>query len=158
VTHSPSLSDININVAFTLAFARFLRIGEITYTAAELKNRTTFLARKATRGDITFTPGGLTFRLKFSKTDKQHHGVDIAIAAVGSLLCPVAAMTKLFNRDPQPLDSPLFYLNSKPFTASAARKILSSRLIATGIAPAGYSNHSFCRGAAQFAEDLGCSH
>jgi len=113
------------------------------YTTIELKNCIAFLARKATCSDITFTPGGLTFRLKFSKTNKQHHSVDITIAAIGGPLCPVAAMTKLFNRDPQPLDSPLFYLNSKPFTALAARKILSSCLITTRIALAGYLNYSF---------------
>ena len=58
------LPDINTNAAFTLAFAGFLRMGEIIYTIAELKNRTTFLTRKATRRDITFTPSGIIFRLK----------------------------------------------------------------------------------------------
>ena len=62
--YGPSLPDINTDAAFTLIFTGFLRIGEITYTTAELKNRTTFLAKKATQYDITFTPGGITFRLK----------------------------------------------------------------------------------------------
>ena len=158
VTHGPSLPDVNTDAAFTLAFAGFLRMGEITYTTAELKNRTTFLAKKATRHDITFTPSGMTFRLKWSKADKQHQGVDVAIAAVGGPLCLVAAITKLFNRDPQPLNSPLFSLNGKPFTSPGVRKILSSRLVAAGINPSSYLNHSFRRGAAQFAEDSGCSH
>ena len=48
VTHGLLLPDINTNAIFTLAFARFLRIGKITYTMAELKNQTTFLIRKAT--------------------------------------------------------------------------------------------------------------
>jgi len=48
VIHSLLLLDVNTNAAFTLAFAEFLRMGEITYTIAELKNRTTFLIRKAT--------------------------------------------------------------------------------------------------------------
>ena len=70
VTHGLSLPDVNTDAAFTLVFAGFLRMGEITYTTAELKNRTTFLAKKATRHDITFTPGGIIFRLKWSKADK----------------------------------------------------------------------------------------
>jgi len=64
VTHGLLLLDVNTNAAFTLAFAGFLWIGEIIYTIAELKNRTTFLARKATRRNITFTPSRITFRLK----------------------------------------------------------------------------------------------
>jgi hypothetical protein len=38
VIYSPSLLDVNTNTIFTLIFARFLRIGEIIYTTAELKN------------------------------------------------------------------------------------------------------------------------
>jgi hypothetical protein len=64
VTYGPSLPDVNTDAVFTLAFTGFLRMGEITYTTAELKNQTTFLAKKATQHDITFTPSGMTFRLK----------------------------------------------------------------------------------------------
>jgi len=39
-------------------------MGEITYITAELKNQITFLAKKATQRNITFTPSGITFRLK----------------------------------------------------------------------------------------------
>ena len=143
MTHSSLLSNINTNTAFTLTFTRFLYIGKITYTTTELRNPTTFLTQKATYSNITFTPRGLTFYLKFSKTNKQHYSINITITAIGSLLCPVTTMIKLFNRDPQPLDSPLFYLNNKPFTTLAARKILSSYLITTRIALAGYLNYSF---------------
>ena len=38
VIYGLSLPDINTNAIFTLAFARFLRIGEIIYTIVELKN------------------------------------------------------------------------------------------------------------------------
>jgi hypothetical protein len=48
VTHGPLLLDVNTNTIFTLTFTRFLRIGKITYTTAELKNQTTFLVKKAT--------------------------------------------------------------------------------------------------------------
>ena len=145
MTHSSLLSNINTNIVFniTLIFTRFLYIGKIIYTTIELRNPITFLTQKATYSNITFTPRGLIFYLKFSKTNKQHYSVNITITAIGSPLCPVAAMTKLFNRDPQPPDSPLFYLNNKPFTTPAARKILSSCLITTGITLAGYSNYSF---------------
>jgi len=48
VTHGLLLPDVNTNAVFTLAFARFLQIGEIIYITAELKNQTIFLIRKAT--------------------------------------------------------------------------------------------------------------
>ena len=40
------------------------------YTTIDLRNPITFLTQKATYSNITFTPRGLTFYLKFSKTNK----------------------------------------------------------------------------------------
>ncbi|KAF1987339.1 hypothetical protein K402DRAFT_313535, partial [Aulographum hederae CBS 113979] len=119
----------NIDAAFTLAFAGFLRMGEITYTLEDLRKPAEFAARKATRGDITFLESSMIFHLKRSKCDKRHEGVKIVVAEVGGPTCPVKAMIRLFNRDPQPLTAPLFNLgNGRPFTSSSARAILSQRL------------------------------
>ena len=52
VTGGKSHDDLNIDAAFTLAFAGFLRMGEITHTATELKSKA-FCQTKATRADIT---------------------------------------------------------------------------------------------------------
>jgi len=38
VTYGLSLLDVNTDAVFTLAFTGFLRMGEIMYTTAELKN------------------------------------------------------------------------------------------------------------------------
>ncbi|KAF1980579.1 hypothetical protein K402DRAFT_304703, partial [Aulographum hederae CBS 113979] len=100
----------NIDAAFTLAFAGFLRMGEIIYTPEDLRKPVEFAARKATCGDITFLEGSIIFHLKRSKSDKRHEGVNIAIAEVGGPTCPVKTMIRLFNRDPQPLTASLFNL------------------------------------------------
>ncbi|OCK97277.1 uncharacterized protein K441DRAFT_547946, partial [Cenococcum geophilum 1.58] len=49
----------------------------------------------------------------------------------------------------------LFSVNNKAFSALVVRKILLTHLAAGGILPNGYSNHSFCRGAAQHVYNYG---
>ncbi|KAF1980634.1 hypothetical protein K402DRAFT_344006, partial [Aulographum hederae CBS 113979] len=120
VTLRGSQIEATADAAFTLAFAGFLRMGEITYTKAEVENRTEFHSAKATRGDVVIGQEGLTLRLKASKTDRQRHGVHIAIARTGGLVCPVSAMEKLLSLDLQPPNAPLFNLNGNPFTPAAA--------------------------------------
>ena len=116
-----------------------------------------FSTTRTLRSDVRIALDGhsMVFHLKRSKTDKTHSGVDIQIAAVpGDRLCPVAAMIRLFNRDPRPLSDPLFSANDRAFSAPVVRKILLTRLAAGGILPDGY-NHSFRRGAAQHAYNRG---
>ena len=48
------LDDVNFNAAFTLAFAGFLRLSEITYTPIELR-KPEFLSRSVTRSDVVFS-------------------------------------------------------------------------------------------------------
>ncbi len=107
-----SLEDWNIDAAFKIAWARFLRLGEITYMASELKKKSTFVETHATRSDILFAEGDqyAMLRLKQSKTDVDHSGVQIMFAATGKSTCPVAALRKLFQTDPQPANAPLFRL------------------------------------------------
>jgi hypothetical protein len=157
VTGGRSKQDINVDAAFTVAFAGFLRMGEISYTAAELRSKA-FIHTKATRGDVSIAKdqSSMVLHLKRSKTDTTHSGVKIRISAQpGDPLCPVAAMVRLRNRDPQPDSAPLFTLNAKPFTKDSVRAILQTRLLDAGIRPDGYTNHSFRRGAAQHARDCG---
>jgi len=144
-----------VDAAFTMAFAGFLRIGEITYPNRKAKD---FSTTRALRSDVRIAPNGylMVFYLKRSKTDKTYSGVNIQIAAIpGDRLCPVAVIIQLFNRDPRPLSDPLFSVNNRAFSAPVVRKILLTRLAGGGILPNGYSNHSFHRGAAQHAHNCG---
>jgi hypothetical protein len=150
VTFSPCKADININAVFMMAFTGFLYIGEIIYPNRKAKD---FSIIKALYSDVRIAPNShlIVFYLKWSKIDKTYSGINIQIATIlGDYLCPIAAIIQLFNYDPWPLSDPLFSVNNKAFLVLVVYKILLICLAASSILPNSYSNHSFCRGAAQY--------
>lgn len=153
-TGSKSIKDLNFNAAATMAFAGFLRLGEITYTKAQMDSRA-FTTTKCTRNDVTLAADHMTLRLKRSKTDLTHQGVSITIAASGQPECAVRAMKDLFEMDPQPGHAPLFRFERTAFTSYAFRAELKSRISALGLHSKSYNGHSFRKGAAQYARDNG---
>ncbi len=74
-----------------------MKMGELTYTAAEAK-KATFAETGLMRSDISFAEGDpyAILRLKQSKTDTKYTGVQIILAATAEPKCPVAALRKLF--------------------------------------------------------------
>lgn len=147
------VSELNFDVACKVAWAGFLRSGEFTYSQDELIDPV-FVQSHLCREDITFASNGqyAIVRLKFSKTDYDHSGVEVVLAATGTDICPVAALTELFHRDPRPAHSPLFRLNEdKAFTREALVKCVKQRLTDNGLSDVGYSGHSFRKGAADQA-------
>jgi len=76
ITLRPYKADANVDAAFTMAFAGFLRIGEITYPNRKAKD---FSTTKALRSDVRIAPNShsMVFHLKRSKTDKTHSSVNI---------------------------------------------------------------------------------
>jgi len=76
ITLRPYKADINVDTAFTMAFAGFLYIGEIMYLNRKAKDFSTI---KALRSNIRIAPNShlIVFHLKRSKTDKTHSGVNI---------------------------------------------------------------------------------
>jgi hypothetical protein len=149
-----SIKDLNFNAAAATAFAGFLRLGEITYTKAQ-KDSPAFTATKCTRNDITLANDHMTLRLKRSKTDANHQGVSITIAASGQAGCAVQAMKHLFEKDPQPGNAPLFRFERSAFTSHAVRKEIKNRITALSLHSKLYNGHSFRKGAAQHARDNG---
>lgn len=156
-----SIEELNIDTAFKVAWAGFLRMGEFTYTDTEAQSRV-FARTKLTRSDITFSDGDqhAILRLKRSKTDVQHTGVEIILAATQSAArtCPVTALRTLFDRDLQPGSAPLFRLTGKStaFARKPVLDILQKRLQHHKIKlPQHYTGHSFRKGAAQHASDNG---
>ncbi|OKP14626.1 hypothetical protein PENSUB_12534 [Penicillium subrubescens] len=123
-------NDLNLAVAARVAFAGFLRVGEFTYSAADLRNTQVFTATKLTRGDIRLSPtmDHVLLTLKRSKTDRNHEGVNIVLAATNDAACPVEGLSKLFLHDSQPTTAPLFTLSSalSPHPPSNVRLSLSS--------------------------------
>lgn len=154
-----SIEELNIDTAFKVAWAGFLRMGEFTYTGAEAKANT-FINTKLTRSDITFSDRDqhAILRLKRSKTDLNHSGVEIILAATYDKNCPVKALRALFTQDPQPRTAPLFRLTkgNTAFSRKPVLEILQHRLQLHNIAtPKLYTGHSFRKRAAQHASDNG---
>ncbi len=71
-----SVTDLNVNKAFKVAWAGFMRMGELTDTAAGAE-KATFAETGLTRSDISFAEGDqyAFLRLKRSKTNTEHTGV-----------------------------------------------------------------------------------
>jgi hypothetical protein len=153
---SVDLDDITFSTLFSLAFAGFFRIGELTYDAKDVQSPE-FVKRHVTRSDISFSEDDsfATIRLKASKTDYLHEGVSIVVSAA-AICCPVQALRRLFEADPQPGNSPLFRL-AKGAACSYQRvaATLKKRLTTANYNPALFSGHSFRKGAATEAARRG---
>ena len=152
----PNLRELNLNTAFIIAWAGFLRCGEFTYSSQDREDAL-FVQTHLTRSDSTFEDRCqyAILRLKFSKTDYDHTGVEIILAATGDELCPVAALRNLFQKDPQHQLSPLFNLDGAAFARKAVVDYLCQRLRENNMSDEGFSGHSFRKGAAQHAADNG---
>ncbi len=129
-----SIKDLNLDTAFKVAWAGFMKMRELTYQAAEAKTAT-FAETGLTRSDISFAEGDqyAILRLKQRKTDEEHNGVQIMLAAMGESTCPVAALKKLFIQDSRSSNAPLFRLQSSAFSCQAVVNILKQRIKATGL-------------------------
>lgn len=151
------IDTLNLNAAFTMAFSGFMRMGEFTYTAHDLKNERRFEAEKLTRRRIVPAPAGgehFVVHLPRSKTDKHNEGVDIIIATSYDAACPWAHMHNLMMNDPQKFNAPLFRLRSGAFDRNKVLALLIARLHRLGKDSAGFLGHSFRKGAAQHAYEM----
>jgi len=100
ITFRPYKANINVDTAFTIVFTGFLYIGEIIYLNRKVKD---FSTTRALYSNVRITPNGylIVFYLKRSKINKTYSGVNIQIAAIlGDRLYPIAAIIRLFNRNP----------------------------------------------------------
>ena len=149
---SDTYDDTNLRAAFCTAFAGFLRMGEFTWISWTTTSHLTKLSRRS----VEFTPNNnIILHLPSSKTDQFRLGTSIPIAASNDTTCPVAALRYLFTHYPWPPDAPLFFNSHNSFDYSWVLKQLSSLLLHAGINPSGYSGHSFRKGAANTASQVG---
>ena len=139
--------------AFCLAFAAFLRVGEFTYSAKDLKDPE-FSQWFLTRRSVTLHKDHLELTLPASKTDPFRRGITLSVAASGDDACPVQALRRLFRWEAPP-DGPLFQLGDA-FTRQLVTGKLRETLTLLGI-EGHYSGHSFRRGAATSARMAGLS-
>ena len=147
-----------LRAAFTLAFAAFLRSGELTYEAEDMLNPD-FPSWHITRASIQFDPEG-RFMLLFlpaSKTDPFRLGVTITIAHNPlDPLCAVKLMADyLQNTSPADPRCPLFTRQGGgPFTRAFLVQEVQRLALSNGIA-GNFTGHSFRRGAATWASRQG---
>ena len=159
----PSYTNKTLRAAFTLAFAGFLRVGEFTYQAVDLELgpnfRNWFLTKSSIK--ISHDRSHMSVYLPASKTDPFRHGVEIFIAATGDEACPVRAMDEFLRADThRPLLAPLFVADlarQAPFTREHVVNRLRMLAIAAGLGAGAWNGHSFRRGAATWAAEVGIS-
>ncbi len=144
-----------MDTAFKVAWAGLMRMGELTYTAAEVK-KATFAETGLTRLDISFAEGNqyAILRLKRSKTNTEYTEVQIILAATGEPTCTLAELKRLFIQDPRPPNVLIFRLRSSAFSRQTVVNILKQRIAATGLLEAYYSGHSLRKRAAKHAADV----
>ncbi|KAJ1036641.1 hypothetical protein NDA13_000172 [Ustilago tritici] len=128
--------------AFCLAFACFLRSGELTWETPSSRPVLTV-------GSVGFASDGTfaTIFLPSSKTDPFGAGVTLTAPSVPHRTCAVKALKTICKGCSPP--TLLFTLEQDlPFAQHSFLDTLSRCLTACGISPNGYSGHSFRRGAA----------
>lgn len=152
--------DANFRASFLMGYAGFFRAGEFTYEAKHLEDMAAFKASRLCRSDVSFAADwtNMVITLRASKTDIEHQGVKIYIAATPHRLntCPVFAMRALFQLDPQEPGHPLFHVNDSCFSRTKFVANMQARIASLNLNPRGYTAHSVRKGAAQDAADNGC--
>ena len=155
--------DIVIRAAFSLAFAGFLRIGEFTYRPIDLQMGPAFHNWFLTKSSVRFIENDkhIELTLPASKTDPFRQGIQLIIAGSHDGACPVRAMKQLLaidtHRSPQ---APLFCvgrIEQQPFTREYVVQKLRELGIHSGLGVAAWNGHSFRRGAATWAAEVGIS-
>lgn len=143
-------SALCLRAAFQLAFGCFLRLGEITYSTFDS-------ALHLDRGSVVWVAGlPARIRLKTSKTDTRRQGVEIPIPQGHGHLCPASVLARWLRASPaKRADAPLFALPGGAFTRRRVVDLLQRALFEAGVAPVGFSGHSFRRGAATWAASIG---
>ena len=109
------IDKVNLNAAFAVVHAGFLRFRDFTYKLSEAIDNRQFTMTKVTRASMTIHDDHAVLTLPRSKTDKTNTGVNIPIAATDDDACSVAAMRVLINSDPQQPNQSLFRLLTGPF-------------------------------------------
>jgi hypothetical protein len=149
------VDDLNFRTALKVAYAGFMRLGEITFNPTDTTNPRIFQRYHILRKDVRINRDHATLHLRNSKADRNKQGVYICMARTGDTLCPVTALEQLFSMDNQPSEAPLFRFVSRGFRRQDVVTRIRNLLGLAGIDPSGYTGHSLRRGAAQDAHDMG---
>lgn len=109
------------------------------------------------RSNILFSKGNqyaLLF-LKQSKTNIEHTGVQIILAATGEKTYPVAALARFYILDLQLTNASLFRLSFGAFSHFNIITVLKKRIFLIGLDQINDFDHSFHKDMAQYMANYG---
>lgn len=118
-----------------VTFAGFLRSGEFTWETWDAISSAHHLARQ----HVEFINGSVNLTLPASKTDHFHTGVIIHLAQTTSPLCPVKALTRLFQEYPRQKSELLFTRTVGLFNRQYIVDKIKELLLQAGISTFGFS-------------------
>jgi len=165
LSHLPQADydSIVLQAAFTLAFAGFLCVGDFTYRDADKQLNSSFPMWCITKQIVIRSEDRTSMELTLlaSKTVPFRRGIRFTIAASGDQACAVKAMRRLQQADSHhPNSTPLFCVR-KHLQESFTREYIVPRLqqltLLAGLGQGIWNGHSFRRGAATWAAELGMS-
>lgn len=90
-------------------------------------------------------------RLKHSKTDIYHSGVQIMLIVTGEETCPIVVLRNLFMLDSLPANATLFRLAFRSFLRQVVIRVLKKRLVQVSIKGTEFSRHSFQKDTSKWA-------
>ncbi|BEJ16100.1 hypothetical protein CspHIS471_0507050 [Cutaneotrichosporon sp. HIS471] len=145
-----------LRAAFALAFACFLRMGELTHDTFDarfcLARRSLTLAEPDGTGRVSL------LHIPASKTDPFRVGVSVVVPYAGGPACPVTLLREWMDlTSQQDPDEPLFTLPGRAGAFPRKRVVayLAAAIAAAGLPARQFSGHSFRRGAATWAQSIG---
>lgn len=153
-TNETTSTQLNLNAAFTLAFAAFLRMGEFTWPDSDAMSKD-FSRLHPAQKHVTFLPDHMLLTLPMSKTDKGNKGITIPVAKIDGPLCPYAHMKRLFDSRLYNPEAPLFSTAKGTFNRQTVISAMQRRIAALGTPAHNYLGHSFRKGAAKAAAAAG---
>ena len=137
--------------ACCICFFAFLRVGEMTVPTDGGFDPSVHLGVGDVALDNPREPSTVQVRIKQSKTDPFHRGINLYVGRTGSSLCPVLALLgylQMRGMDPGPL---FRYRDRRALTRSKFAAAVRLVLKKAGVDQAKYCTHSFRIGAATTA-------
>ena len=154
-----SIIHVVLWASFLVAFYGFLRKANVVPPSG-----TEFdLKKHLSRGSFVFQEGRILLSIQHTKTIQfQQRKIVIPLLEIpGSVLCPVRAITLMFEKVPAPADAPAFVIPYQggflSLTHSSYVQYLKHFLALLGLDASQYSGHSFRRCGCTFAAKNGVS-
>ena len=141
--------------ACCLCYLGFLRMGEITVPAKSAYDPGEHLNCSDVIVDSIANPTLLKVRIKASKTDSFHQGVELFIGKTGNRLCPVAALLAYLAKRGYKEGMLFHFEDGKLLTTDRFVSSLREALNKAGVDSKSYAGHSFRIGAARAASRSG---